>query len=158
MLATESAKDPALSHPFPFDVLGVQTQGMIGYWLLQALENALPDLGVAAILTQTVAAASDPAFGGPHKFVGPLYDEDAAKRLTTERGWDVRPDEGGWRRVVPSPEPRDVELGEIEGLLRGGSVVGCARRGRHPRRPRSERPSAGSGGGGRQGPHRRPAR
>lgn len=127
MLATESEKDPALGHPFPFDVLGAQTQGMIGYWLLQAFENALPGRGVAAILTQTVVAASDPAFGDPHKFVGPLYDEDTAKRLATERGWDVRPDEGGWRRVVPSPEPRDVvELGEIEGLLRAGSIVVCA--------------------------------
>ncbi|MHB1593736.1 MAG: carbamate kinase [Streptosporangiaceae bacterium] len=127
MLATESEKDPALSRPFPFDVLGAQTQGMIGYWLLQALENALPGRRIVAILTRTIVAASDPAFGDPHKFVGPLFDEETARRLATERGWDVRADEGGLRRVVPSPEPRDVvELGGIEELLRGGSIVVCA--------------------------------
>lgn len=127
LLAAESEKDPDLGHPYPFDVLGAQTQGMIGYWLLQALENALPGRGVGAILTQTVVTAADPAFGDPSKFVGPLYDERTAKRVARARGWQVRRDEGGWRRVVPSPEPRDiVELGEIRALVAGGSVVVCA--------------------------------
>lgn len=127
LLASESEKDPALSRGYPFDVLVAQTQGMIGYWLLQALENALPGRGVATILTQTVVAADDPAFGDPHKFVGPLYDEATATRLATERGWEIRQDERGWRRVVPSPEPVDVvELGEVEALLSGGSIVVCA--------------------------------
>jgi carbamate kinase len=100
---------------------------MIGYWLLQALENALPGRGVAAMLTQTVVDAGDPAFGAPTKFVGPLYDEDTARRLAVEHGWEIRQDERGFRRVVPSPEPTDiVELGEIEALLSAGSVVVCA--------------------------------
>lgn len=126
VLAAESEKDPDLSHPYPFDVLGAQTQGMIGYWLLQALENALPGRGVAALLTQTTVSATDPAFDRPTKFVGPLYDKGVAEYLAEERGWVVRSDEGGWRRVVPSPEPEDVvELGEIEALLSAGSVVIC---------------------------------
>jgi carbamate kinase len=127
LLAAESEKDTDLSHPYPFDVLGAQTQGMIGYWLLQALENALPGRRVATVLTQTVVDAGDPAFLDPHKFVGPVYDEDRATLLAAERGWQVRQDEGGFRRVVPSPEPRDVvELGEIGALLRTGAVVVCA--------------------------------
>jgi carbamate kinase len=127
LLATESEKDPALSHPYPFDVLGAQTQGMIGYWLLQAFENALPERGVATIITQTLVDPTDPAFSHPTKFVGPLYDEETAKRLCVDRRWDVREDEGGWRRVVPSPEPRGiVELDEIEAVVADGSVVICA--------------------------------
>jgi carbamate kinase len=127
VLAAESEKDPDLSHPYPFDVLGAQTQGMIGYWLLQALENALPDRGVGVILTQTVVTAFDRAFDNPTKFVGPLYDDQTANRLAQERGWLIRKDERGWRRVMPSPEPQDiVELGEIQALLAGGSLVVCA--------------------------------
>lgn len=126
VLASESEKDPDLSQPYPFDVLGAQTQGMIGYWLLQALENALPGHLVATLLTQTVVDGSDPAFGRPSKFVGPLYDEVTAARLATERGWHVQRDERGFRRIVPSPDPKDiVELGAIEELLAAGSVVVC---------------------------------
>lgn len=100
---------------------------MIGYWLVQAIENALPGRGVAALVCQTVVSADDPAFGDPRKFVGPLLDEATARRLAADRGWAVRPDEGGWRRVVPSPEPMAVvELPAIEALLGRGLVVVCA--------------------------------
>lgn len=127
VLAAESEKDPSIRRPYPFDVLGAQTQGMIGYWLLQALENALPRMGVAAVLTQTVVDAGDPAFQDPQKFVGPLYDGATATRLSRTRGWEMRPDERGFRRVVASPEPQEiVELDEIRDLLRSGSVVVCA--------------------------------
>ena len=127
VLASESEKDPTLSHPYPFDVLGAQTQGMIGYWLLQALENAVPGHDVVAILSQTLVDAGDPAFDDPTKFVGPLLDERTAERAAGERGWDVRRDEQGWRRVVPSPEPRDVlELAPVRALLANGSVVVCS--------------------------------
>ena len=71
VLALESALDPALSHPYPFDVLGAQTQGMIGYWLLQALGNALPGREVACLACRTLVAAGGPAFSSPAKFVGP---------------------------------------------------------------------------------------
>src|SRR3954454_1461320 len=75
LLALESAADPALERPYPFDVLGAQTQGMIGYWLLQGPQNSLPGRQLAAIIDQTLVSAADPAFAAPTKFVGPVYDE-----------------------------------------------------------------------------------
>jgi carbamate kinase len=127
LLALESAADPALSEPYPFDVLGAQTQGMIGYWLLQALQNALHGRQIAAIISQTLVSAVDPVFADPTKFVGPVYPEDDAKRLAAERGWSVRPDGTAWRRVVPSPTPqRVVETSLIHLLLAAGAVVVCA--------------------------------
>ena len=110
VLALESARDPALSHPYPFDVLGAQTQGMIGYWLVQALHNAVPGQPAGCLISRTVVRADDPAFTNPTKFVGPVYDEAQARKLAAERGWDVRQDGQAWRRVVPSPEPVELEL------------------------------------------------
>jgi len=127
LLALESEKDPALVRPYPFDVLVAQTQGMIGYWVLQALENVLPGRRASAVVTQVVVDESDPAFGLPTKFVGPSYDEDMAKRLAMRRGWTVRKDGSTWRRVVASPEPTDiVELESVRALLAHGSLVVCA--------------------------------
>jgi carbamate kinase len=127
MLALESAADPALEVPFPLDVLGAQTQGMIGYWLLQALQNALPGRQVVAVLDQTLVAADDPAFAEPTKFVGPVYDSETAHRLAAERGWSIAADGQYWRRVVPSPLPqRIVETRVIRSLLTSGAVVVCA--------------------------------
>lgn len=127
MLALESAADPALEVPFPFDVLGAQTQGMIGYWLLQSLQNALPGRQVAAIIDQTLVAANDAAFQNPTKFVGPVYDEATARRYASDRGWSIAPDGDRWRRVVPSPNPeRVVETRVIRLLLGSGAVVVCA--------------------------------
>jgi carbamate kinase len=102
-LAAESERDPDLSRPYPFDVLVAQTQGMIGYWLLQALENALPGRGVATILTQTVVDADDPTFIDPHKFVGPLYDEDTATSLAARGGWEVRGTSAAGAASCPRP-------------------------------------------------------
>jgi carbamate kinase len=127
VLANESEGDRALTRPYPFDALGAQTQGMIGYWLLQALENALPDRHVASLVTQTVVAADDAAFASPSKFVGPVFDADSAHRLARDRSWTVAEDGPGWRRVVPSPRPLViVELPVVEGLLATGTVVICA--------------------------------
>ena len=126
ILALQSASDPNLTTPYPFDVLGAQTQGMIGYWLLQALQNALPGQQVAAIINQTLVSATDPAFAHPTKFVGEVYDEATARRLADQRGWTVRPDGQHWRRVVPSPAPqRVVETRLIRLLLNSGAVVVC---------------------------------
>src|SRR4051812_40094237 len=91
LLALESAADNTLSQPYPLDVLGAQTQGMIGYWLLQALQNALPGRQAAAVVNQTLVSAADPAFESPTKFVGQVYDEETAQRLAAERGWQVKP-------------------------------------------------------------------
>jgi carbamate kinase len=127
ILANESAGDPALDRPFPLDVLGAQTQGMIGYWLLQALENALGGRVVAAVLTQTVVDPADPGFAEPTKFVGASCEQKTAARLSAERGWTFRLDERGWRRVVPSPDPVEVvELATVRSLLDAGTVVVCS--------------------------------
>jgi len=127
VLAVESASDPALSHPYPFDVLGAQTQGMIGYWLVQALGRTRPSRRAACLVCRTLVKADDPAFGDPTKFVGPVYDETTARRLAATRGWQVRRDGTAWRRVVPSPEPAGlVELDMIELLASQGVTVVCA--------------------------------
>jgi carbamate kinase len=127
VLALQSASDPNLSTPYPFDVLGAQTQGMIGYWLLQALQNNLPGRQVAAIINQTLVSAADPAFENPTKFIGEVYDEQTAKDLAERRGWVMKPDGDHWRRVVGSPRPqRVVETRLIRLLLSSGAVVVCA--------------------------------
>ena len=87
VLALESANDERLSEPYPFDTLGAQTQGMIGYWLLQAMQNALPGRHVAAMVNQTLVLAGDPAFSNPTKFVGEVYSKEEAEKLAEERGW-----------------------------------------------------------------------
>lgn len=127
VLALQSASDPHLTTPYPFDVLGAQTQGMIGYWLLQAMQNHLPSRQVAAIINQTLVQAADPAFANPTKFVGEMYNREQAQRMAAERGWAVKPDGDGWRRVVGSPRPqRVVETRLIRLLLESGAVVVCA--------------------------------
>jgi carbamate kinase len=127
VLALQSASDPHLTTPYPFDVLGAQTQGMIGYWLLQSMQNHLPNRQVAAIINQTLVEAADPAFADPTKFVGEVYTEEEAARLAADRGWVVKPDGTGWRRVVGSPRPqRVVETRLIRLLLESGAVVVCA--------------------------------
>jgi carbamate kinase len=127
LLAVESAADASLPKPYPFDVLGAQTQGMIGYWLLQALENALPGRQVASLINQTLVEGSDPAFGAPTKFVGQVLSEREAADAVARLGWEVRQDGDSRRRVVPSPEPVEVlELATIRALLESGAVVVCA--------------------------------
>jgi carbamate kinase len=127
VLAVESASDPRLSAPYPLDVLGAQTQGMIGYWLLQAFQNALPGRQVASLVNQTLVLAHDPALDNPTKFVGEVYPEAEAHRLAGERGWTVRQDGSGWRRVVGSPQPqRVVETRQIRLLMASGALVVCA--------------------------------
>ncbi|MEU7854730.1 carbamate kinase [Nonomuraea sp. NPDC049141] len=127
LLALESANDPRLTKPYPFDTLGAETQGMIGYWMLQALQNALPGRQVLAMVTQTLVSAVDPAFENPTKFVGPVYEQDEAAKLVKEYGWTVAADGRYWRRVVPSPAPRRVvETRLISKMVREGVVVICA--------------------------------
>jgi carbamate kinase len=114
--------------PEPLDMLGAETEGMIGYLIEQELENALGhDRPVAALLTQVVVDPADPAFARPTKPVGPIYPEAEAKRLAAARGWTVAPDGASWRRVVPSPKPVEIpDLRVIRLLLAQGVVVICA--------------------------------
>ena len=114
--------------PYPLDVLGAQTQGMIGYVLEQELGNAMPaDAPLATMLTMVEVDPNDPAFSDPTKFVGPIYDEQHAASLAAEKGWTVKQDGTSWRRVVPSPEPRHIfEMQPIRWLLDHDVVVICA--------------------------------
>ncbi|MBY8870573.1 carbamate kinase [Micromonospora sp. PLK6-60] len=124
LLAQESESDPALSRPYPLDVLGAQTQGMIGYWLVQELHNA--GAPAVAVLTRTVVDADDPAFATPTKFVGPGYDQRRARALADQRGWRIGRDGDRWRRVVASPEPRRlVEMDTLHTLVERGEIVVC---------------------------------
>jgi carbamate kinase len=127
VLALQSASDPNLTTPYELDIIGAQTQGMIGYWLLQSMQNTLPGRQVAAIINQTLVEALDPAFGDPTKFVGETYSRREARKLADERGWTVKQDGEGWRRVVGSPKPqRVVETRLIRLLLNSGAIVICA--------------------------------
>lgn len=113
---------------YPLDVLGAETEGMIGYLIEQELENALGhDRPVAVLLTQIVVDANDPAFAKPTKFVGPVYPEAEARQLAAARGWVVAPDGDKWRRVVASPKPLEIpDLAVLQLLLGQGVVVICA--------------------------------
>lgn len=114
--------------PYPLDVLGAQTEGMIGYVIEQELGNVLPrHVPMATILTMVQVDPSDPAFTEPSKFVGPMYSRTEAESLEAEKGWTFRPDGDSWRRVVASPEPRHIfEVRPIRWLLEHGAVVVCA--------------------------------
>jgi len=114
--------------PYPLDVLGAQTEGMIGYVLEQELGNLLPfEVPFATILTMVEVDPSDPAFGDPTKFVGPVYDKEEADKLASDKGWVVKQDGDRWRRVVPSPEPKRIfEVRPIRWLLDKNVIVICA--------------------------------
>ncbi len=113
---------------YPLDVLGAQTEGMIGYVLEQELGNLLPmEVPFATVLTMVEVDPSDPAFEDPAKFVGPVYEKASADRLAAEKGWIFKKDGERWRRVVPSPEPgRIFEIRPIRWLLEHSAVVICA--------------------------------
>ena len=126
LLALQAASYPDV-RPYPLDVLGAETQGMIGYLIEQSLRNHLPGRATATLLTQTLVDGSDDAFLNPTKFIGPVYSEADAQRLSTERGWVVKRDGSLWRRVVPSPEPTEiVELDTIRLLVDAGVLVICS--------------------------------
>ncbi|MGZ4270116.1 MAG: carbamate kinase [Solirubrobacteraceae bacterium] len=112
----------------PLDVLGAESDGMIGYVLAQELGNAMAGGEVVTLLTQVVVEASDPAFDHPTKPIGPTYaDRGAAGAAQSGSRWAIARDGGAWRRVVASPEPRAiVELEPIRCLLAAGVVVICA--------------------------------
>lgn len=113
--------------PYPLDVLGAESQGMIGYVIAQELKNARPDWPIAALLTQTVVKLDDPAFKIPTKPVGPVYAAAEVAPLQDQHGWTFASDGAGVRRVVPSPRPiAFVEQVVIEALVRAGQTVVCA--------------------------------
>jgi carbamate kinase len=113
---------------YPLDVLGAQTQGMIGYMIEQELGNLLPfAVPFASLLTMVEVDGNDPAFQNPTKFVGPVYQKEVAERLAAEKGWTIKQDGDMWRRVVPSPLPKRIfEHRPIKWLLENGAIVICA--------------------------------
>jgi carbamate kinase len=127
LLALQSAAYEAVK-PYPLDVLGAQSEGMIGYMIEQELGNLLPfEVPFATILTMVEVDPQDPAFANPTKPIGPGYAEEEARRLAAEKGWTVRADGERWRRVVPSPLPKRIfEIRPIAWLLERGTIVICA--------------------------------
>jgi carbamate kinase len=114
--------------PYPLDVLGAQTEGMIGYVLEQELGNLLPfEVPFATVLTMIEVDPQDPAFANPTKFVGRVYTKEQADQLSAETGWVFKQDGQHWRRVVPSPDPKRIfEIRPIQWLLEKDVVVICA--------------------------------
>ena len=114
--------------PFPLDVLGAETVGMIGYMIEQELGNVIPvDDHIVTVLTQVLVDPQDPAFRHPSKPVGPVYERAEAERLRQDKGWSIAADGQYFRRVVPSPLPqRIIEIEAIRMLVDHGIVVICA--------------------------------
>jgi carbamate kinase len=113
----------------PLDVMGADIQGGLGYMIERVLRSKLRRRGMAhrvcCMLTMVEVDATDAAFGNPTKFVGPFFQQHEVEVLQRERGWLMKEDKGrGWRRVVPSPEPKNiVERQEILSLLESGTIV-----------------------------------
>ncbi|MCW5663796.1 MAG: carbamate kinase [Piscinibacter sp.] len=123
LLALQAAEHAA-GEGFPLDVLGAQTDGMIGYLLEQELGNILPSRVVATLMTRVQVDPSDPAFASPTKPIGPVYTAAEAERIGLQRGWSMAPDGKGIRRVVASPSPQRVlGLQPIQWLLSHGALV-----------------------------------
>ncbi|MGB9789983.1 MAG: carbamate kinase [Thermotoga caldifontis] len=126
LIQQEMAKD--IIPPFPIDVNDAQTQGSLGYMIVQSLRNQLSKRNlrreVAALITQIIVDKNDEAFKKPSKPVGPFYSEEEAKKLMAEKGWIMKEDAGrGWRRVVPSPKPLDIVEKEVIKLLLKNDVI-----------------------------------
>jgi carbamate kinase len=112
--------------PYPLDVLGAESQGMIGYLIEQGIQKVMPEKRCTTILTQIEVDAMDPAFAEPTKYIGPVYDEQQAQHLAQQHGWQIKQDGQYWRRVVPSPLPkRIVEIDSIQTLLNRDHIVIC---------------------------------
>jgi carbamate kinase len=127
LLALQGAAYQAVE-AYPLDVLGAETEGMIGYMIEQELGNLLPfEVPFATLLTMVEVDANDPGFQNPTKFVGPVYDKPDADRLAAEKSWVFKQDGAKWRRVVPSPVPKRIfEIRPVKWLLDHGTIVICA--------------------------------
>ncbi len=127
LLALQSAAYHQVS-AYPLDVLGAQTEGMIGYMIEQELGNILPfEQPFATILSMVEVDPDDPAWENPTKPIGPVYTEEEGRRLAEEKGWTLAPDGQGFRRVVPSPRPKRIfQVRPVKWLLEKGCIVICA--------------------------------
>jgi carbamate kinase len=130
---------------YPLDMLGAQTEGMIGYLIQQELGNELPkEKRLASLLTLIEVDPGDPAFDDPTKPIGPIYSQEDSERLAKEKSWVFKPDGDSYRRVVPSPVPQRIfGLEPLEWLLDQGCVVICAGGGGIPVMYTDEQATAG---------------
>lgn len=123
-----SEKNP----PMSLDTCVAMTQGSIGYWLQQALTNAFTQHGinqpVVSIVTQVLVDPNDPSFQKPTKPIGPFYTEEEAKDLAQKNGGTYVEDAGrGYRKVVASPQPKEiVEKEALQALVAANVVTICA--------------------------------
>ncbi|QUM83093.1 carbamate kinase [Moritella sp. 28] len=125
LLALQGLEYKAVN-PYPLDVLGSETQGMIGYILMQELKNILPEQNVSCLLTQMSVDPNDPAFEDPTKPIGPVYAEKEARELAEKHNWIIKPDGEYFRRVVPSPQPAGIiENDAITALIQQQHLVIC---------------------------------
>jgi len=126
LLALQSAAYREVSS-YSLDVLGAESEGMVGYLLEMALQTVLPGREFATLLTQVEVDPDDPACATPSKPIGPIYNETESRKLTHDLGWIMMPDGAGWRRAVPSPEPKRIrEVNAIRTLLLSNVVTICA--------------------------------
>ena len=148
LLALQSAAGPEGSQR-PLDVLGAETEGMLGYLIEQELRNALPPgKEVVSVLSQVLVDPADPAFSAPTKPIGPLYSQNEAQRLSVQRGWSIVRDGSAWRRAVASPRPLSIlELAVVALLASRGIVVICVRWRGHSGDAHRRRPSVRRRGG-----------
>ena len=127
LLADEAAKN--VVPPMPLDVLGAQTEGYMGYMIQNTLANHLRQAGaphnITTVVTQVIVDRNDPAFKDPSKPIGPFYDANTAEQLRQEKGWDIIEDSArGYRRVVPSPIPVNIQQARIiKSMLDAGEIV-----------------------------------
>jgi carbamate kinase len=135
LLALQAAAYTSVN-PYPLDVLGAETEGMIGYMIEQELGNLRPfEVPFATLLTQVEVDSNDPAFSNPTKPIGPVYSKEDAERLAAEKGWSIAPDGDKFRRVVASPRPKQIfEIRPVKWLLDHGTIVICAGGGGIPTR------------------------
>jgi carbamate kinase len=123
--AADSVKNPAM----PLDTCGAMSQGMIGYWMQNAMDKALKERGIVknivTVVTRVVVDKNDPAFMNPTKPIGPFYSEEEAKKIMEETSSFFKEDAGrGWRRVVASPKPVSIkEHSIINSLVEQGTIV-----------------------------------
>jgi len=127
LLAVEAGKN--VVPPLPLDICGAATEGTMGYMIQNTLANHLRQAGrphnITTVVTQVIVDRNDPAFGSPSKPIGPFYDAGEAERLRRERGWDIIEDSArGYRRVVPSPIPVNIQQARIiKSMLDAGEIV-----------------------------------
>ncbi|MGH2788857.1 MAG: carbamate kinase [Actinomycetota bacterium] len=130
LLRSDLATEAGVLPPLPIDSAVADTQGAMGYMLQQCLSNALWESGiripVVTVVTQVIVDEDDPDFADPSKPIGRFYDEAKARALQSEYGWTIKKDKssGKWRRVVPSPDPKEiVEEDIVRELLEEGVIV-----------------------------------